>query len=86
MATVKLWLYHVRWSPTRGHYWALTDTDTVRRMPRNARLGQRANVRHPCLHQRYDVTFRAVVDVDIDGHPDPNDRPWKQDDVACIPW
>lgn len=85
-ATVTLWLYHLRISPTRGYYWALTDTDVVRRMPRNAPLSQRANVRHTCRHQRMAVSFHVVVDVNIDGHPDPFDRPSKTKNVNCVPW
>jgi hypothetical protein len=41
---------------------------------------------HSCLHQRYDVTFHAVVDVNIDGYLDPPDQPSKTKNVACIPW
>lgn len=85
-ATVTLWLYHLRISPTRGYYWALTDTDVVRRMPRNAPLSQRANVRHTCQHQRTAVSFHVVVDVDIDGQIDPPDRPSKTANVNCVPW
>lgn len=86
-ATVTLWLYHRRWSPFRGHYWALTDTDIVRRMPRNARLSERANTRYTCGSQDRDVGFWAIVDVDIDGYIDGPDLGYSdQVNVRCVPW
>jgi len=37
-------------------------------------------------HQRTSVSFRVVVDVDIDGHIDPPDRSGKTANVNCVPW
>ncbi len=86
-AKVTIWLYHRRTSSWYGSYWALTDTDTVRGMPRNARLSQRANARYTCQSHDRAVGFWAIVDVDIDDHSDPADLGYsRQFNVNCLPW
>ena len=85
-ATVQIWLYHARWSSIIGEYWALTDYDIVRNMPSNPPVSGRANARHRCATMDRAVTFVAVVDVDIDDHSDPSDRPNRRADINCVPW
>lgn len=85
-ATVKIWLYHARWNSLIGDYWALTDYDVVHNMPSNPPVSGRANARHRCATQDRPVTFVAIVDVDIDDHSDPSDRPQRTAHLNCVPW
>lgn len=85
-ATVTIWLYHLRWNPFRGYYWAPNDSDKVRNMPSNPPIRGRANARHRCQTQDQLVSFYAIVDVDIDDHSDPSDTEDSQENLNCVPW
>ncbi len=86
-ATVQIWLYHYRCVPeTAQCYWALTDYDIVREMPKKAPLYLRANARHSCESFSRKVGFKVVVDVDIDDAPDPTDTAERIENVYCVPW
>lgn len=86
-ATVQVWLYHLRCYPgTDDCIWEFTAYDKVKKMPRNAPLYMRANARHSCVSKAQKVGFKAVVDVNIDDMPDPDDRPERYKNVYCVPW
>lgn len=45
--------------------------------------GQRSSARVFCNYISSNVSWRNVVDVDVDGQSDPSDHPYSQHDVTC---